>query len=239
MSETLFISDLHLDKDRPHSLRLFERFLQTRVPGADALYILGDLFEYWVGDDDPAEHLKQAFDLLKSLSDRGMPLYFVHGNRDFLVGEAFARRCGCRLLDTETVVDLYGTPTLIMHGDSLCTDDVDYMAFRAMVRDPKWQAAFLARPLPQRHAEAEEARARSRSSTRGKSADITDVNSRAVEDALRRHGVHTLIHGHTHRPAIHDLSVDGHPARRIVLHDWYDTGGVLVCRPDGMSLAPL
>ncbi|MCG5499960.1 UDP-2,3-diacylglucosamine diphosphatase [Ectothiorhodospira lacustris] len=239
MSETLFISDLHLDKERPHSLRLFERFLQTRVPGADALYILGDLFEYWVGDDDPAPHLDRAFDLLSALSEQGMSLFFVHGNRDFLVGETFARRCGCQLLETETVVELYGTAALIMHGDSLCTDDVDYMAFRTLVRDPQWQAAFLARPLDRRHAEAEAARARSRSSTRNKSAEITDVNARAVTDALRRHGVQTLIHGHTHRPAIHDLTVAGRPARRIVLPDWYDTGGLLVCRPDGMSLENL
>ncbi|SEQ34978.1 UDP-2,3-diacylglucosamine hydrolase [Ectothiorhodospira magna] len=237
MSETLFISDLHLDKDRPHGLRHFEHFLHTRVPGADALYILGDLFEYWVGDDDPADHLQPAFDQLKCLSDGGMPLYFVHGNRDFLVGDTLARRCGCQLLDTETVVDLYGTPTLIMHGDSLCTDDVDHMAFRALVRDPDWQAAFLALPLARRHAEAEAARQQSRTSTRNKPDHITDVSPLAVEDALRRHGVHTLIHGHTHRPAIHDLDLDGHPARRIVLPDWYDTGGVLVCRPDGMALA--
>jgi UDP-2,3-diacylglucosamine hydrolase len=234
--QTLFISDLHLDRDRPRTLEQFARFLDERVPGSDALYILGDLFEYWIGDDDPAPHLDEIVGILHRLGREGLPVYFAHGNRDFLVGEAFAERCGCTLLETETVIDLYGTPVLLMHGDSLCTDDEEYMQFRRMVRTRQWQSAFLARPLAERHAEAEAMRAQSQASTRSKSDRITDVNPAAVEDALRRNGVHTLIHGHTHRPAVHDLHLDGQPARRIVLPDWYGDGGVLACTPQGMSL---
>ncbi|MCG5524013.1 UDP-2,3-diacylglucosamine diphosphatase [Ectothiorhodospira haloalkaliphila] len=236
MPQTLFISDLHLDRDRPRTLEQFARFLTERAPGSDALYILGDLFEYWIGDDDPAPHLDKILDILHRLSREGLPVYFAHGNRDFLVGEAFAERCGCTLLETETVVDLYGTPVLLMHGDSLCTDDEEYMQFRRMVRTCQWQSAFLARPLAERHAEAEAMRAQSQASTRSKSDRITDVNPGAVEDALRRNGVHTLIHGHTHRPAVHDFELDGHPARRIVLPDWYGDGGVLTCTPQWMAL---
>ncbi|MBK1691138.1 UDP-2,3-diacylglucosamine diphosphatase [Ectothiorhodospira mobilis] len=236
MRSTLFVSDLHLDPDRPAILAAFERLLRGPAREADALYILGDLFEYWIGDDDPAPHLEPVFHALADLARAGVPVCFTHGNRDFLVGEGFARRCGCRLLDTETVIDLYGTPVLLMHGDSLCTDDHEYMAFRDMVRDPQWQAAFLARPLAERHAEAEAMRARSRHSTRRKPADITDVHPGAVEAALRRNGVRILIHGHTHRPALHDLTLDGAPARRIVLPDWYETGGLLRATPEGMAL---
>ncbi|MCG5516708.1 UDP-2,3-diacylglucosamine diphosphatase [Ectothiorhodospira sp. 9100] len=236
MPQTLFISDLHLDRDRPRTLEQFARFLAERAPGSDALYILGDLFEYWIGDDDPAPHLDEIVGILHRLSREGLAVYFAHGNRDFLVGEAFAERCGCALLETETVIDLYGTPVLLMHGDSLCTDDEEYMQFRRMVRTRQWQSAFLARPLAERHAEAEAMRAQSQASTRSKSDRITDVNPAAVEDALRRNGVHTLIHGHTHRPAVHDLHLDGQPARRIVLPDWYGDGGVLACTPQGMAL---
>ncbi|SFM42664.1 UDP-2,3-diacylglucosamine hydrolase [Ectothiorhodospira mobilis] len=236
MRSTLFVSDLHLDPDRPAILAAFERLLRGPARQADALYILGDLFEYWIGDDDPAPHLEPVFDALADLAQAGVPVYFTHGNRDFLVGEGFARRSRCRLLDTETVIDLYGTPVLLMHGDSLCTDDHEYMAFRDMVRDAQWQAAFLARPLAERHAEAEAMRARSRRSTRRKPADITDVHPGAVEAALRRNGVRILIHGHTHRPALHDLTLDGAPARRIVLPDWYETGGLLRATPEGMAL---
>ncbi|WP_018234025.1 UDP-2,3-diacylglucosamine diphosphatase [Thioalkalivibrio thiocyanodenitrificans] len=236
MQQTLFISDLHLDPERPHILALFERFLREDAAGADALYILGDLFEYWIGDDDDAPHLEGIAAGLRALSSRGVPLYFAHGNRDFLLGEAFARSTGMRLLAEETVVDLYGRRALLMHGDSLCTDDHEYMAFRDMVRDSDWQSDFLARPLDRRRVEAEAARERSRENGRTKAPEITDVSLPAVEDAMRRHGVTLLIHGHTHRPKIHEFTMDGQPAQRVVLADWYETGGMLRVTPEGMRL---
>lgn len=236
MQRTLFISDLHLDRDRPQILALFEHFLREDAPGAEALYILGDLFEYWIGDDDNAPHLAGIAAALRDLAGKGVPIHFAHGNRDFLLGEDFARRTGMSLLPEETVIDLYGRRALLMHGDSLCTDDQEYMAFRRMVRDAAWQTAFLARPLESRRAEAEAMRERSRENARTKPPEITDVSPPAVDDALRRHGVDLLIHGHTHRPAIHDISVDGRPAQRVVLADWYETGGVLRVTPEGMQL---
>ncbi|ACL72021.1 UDP-2,3-diacylglucosamine diphosphatase [Thioalkalivibrio sulfidiphilus] len=236
MPQTLFISDLHLDRERPQILALFERFLHEQAREADALYILGDLFEYWIGDDDDAPHLGGVAAALRSLTEAGVPVYFAHGNRDFLLGEDFAARTGMRLLAEETVVDLYGRPALLMHGDNLCLDDHEYMAFRDMVRDGTWQQAFLARPLASRRAEAEAMRAKSRENGRMKSPEITDVSPRAVEDALRRHGVDLLIHGHTHRPAIHVLTVDSRQCQRVVLADWYETGGMLRVTPEGMKL---
>jgi UDP-2,3-diacylglucosamine hydrolase len=236
VQRTLFISDLHLDRDRPQILALFEHFLREDAPGADALYILGDLFEYWIGDDDTAPHLAGIAAALRTLAGKGVPIHFAHGNRDFLLGEDFALRTGMSLLPEETVVDLYGRRALLMHGDSLCTDDHEYMAFRRMVRDTAWQAAFLARPLESRRAEAEAMRERSRENGRAKPPEITDVSPPAVTEALRRHGVDLLIHGHTHRPAIHEISVDGRPAQRVVLADWYETGGVLRVTPEGMRL---
>ena len=236
MPQTLFISDLHLDRDRPQILALFQRFLREDARSADALYILGDLFEYWIGDDDDAPHLGGIADALCALADSGVPIHFAHGNRDFLLDGAFARRTGMSLLPEETLVDLYGRPALLMHGDSLCVDDHEYMAFRDMVLAPAWQDSFLARPLDSRRAEAEAMRERSRLNGLTKSPEITDVSPRAVEDALRRHGVDLLIHGHTHRPAMHELTVDGRPARRVVLADWYETGGMLRVTPEGMQL---
>jgi UDP-2,3-diacylglucosamine hydrolase len=236
VAKTLFISDLHLDRERPRILEIFHDFVRDEAPGADALYILGDLFEYWIGDDDDAPHLEGVAQALRSLSRAGVPLYFAHGNRDFLLGTAFADRTGMRLLGEETVIDLYGRPALLMHGDSLCTDDQDYMTFRGMVRATRWQSEFLARPLASRRAEAEAMRERSRENGRTKAPEITDVSQRAVEDAMHRHGVDLLIHGHTHRPKIHDLTVDGRPVQRIVLADWYETGGMLRVTPEGMEL---
>lgn len=239
MPQTLFISDLHLDRERPHGLLLFERFLRDDAPGADALYILGDLFEYWIGDDDDAPHLESIAVTLRRLADAGTPTYFAHGNRDFLLGEHFAQRTGMTLLPEETVVDLYGRPALLMHGDSLCRDDHEYMEFRDMVRAPGWQAGFLAQPLSRRRAAAEAMRAQSRENGRTKPPEITDVSPAAVVDALRRHGVDLLIHGHTHRPRIHELIVDGRLAHRIVLADWYDTGGMLRVTPTAMALVEI
>ena len=225
---TLFISDLHLCRERPEINALFFRFLRERVPGSDALYILGDLFEYWAGDDDLAEPLHaQIAAALRQVSDSGVPLYFMHGNRDFLVGHEFARVTGAKLLDDPTVVDLYGTPTLLTHGDTLCTDDVKYQAFRLQIRDPAWQKDFLAKPLAVRKAMIENVREQSAREVKEKPPEIMDVNGTAVAEAFRRHGCSRMIHGHTHRPAHHVHDVDGRSCERWVLTDWYGAGGAL------------
>lgn len=225
---TLFIADLHLDAARPHITELFERYLAgDEARQADALYILGDLVEAWIGDDDDAELPRRIADATRALSDSGVPVYFMVGNRDFLLGEDFARRAGLRLLDDGTVHDLYGRPTLLMHGDVLCTDDVAYQTVRKQVRTPEWKANILAMPLEARRAFAAKAREDSRAHTGSTMETIMDVNADAVAATMRDAGVDRLIHGHTHRPAIHRFALDGQPAERIVLGDWYEHGSVL------------
>ena len=236
---TFFISDLHLDDARPHIVEDFERFCVGEARAADALYILGDLFEAYIGDDDDAALNARIADALHGAADAGVLVHFIVGNRDFLLGEDYAHRCGMHLLDDGVVIDLYGTPTLILHGDVLCTDDAAYLAFRKRVRDPAWQAAFLARPLAERRAFAAQARDASRAHTSQTDMAIMDVNHSAVERALRQAGVARMIHGHTHRPAIHDFMLDGEPAQRIVLGDWYEQGSVLRVDRDTASLAGL
>ncbi|MES2404541.1 MAG: UDP-2,3-diacylglucosamine diphosphatase [Pseudomonadota bacterium] len=236
---TLFISDLHLDDARPHIIADFERFCANEAGRADALYVLGDLFEAYIGDDDDAPLNARTARALHGVADAGVPVHFIAGNRDFLVREAYARRCGMDLLDDGTVIDLYGTPTLILHGDVLCTDDAAYLAFRKQVRDPAWQAAFLARPLAERRAFAAQARDASRAHTSQTDMAIMDVNQGSVENALREAGVTRMIHGHTHRPAVHDFALDGTPAQRIVLGDWYEQGSVLRVTRDGTELRGL
>jgi UDP-2,3-diacylglucosamine hydrolase len=231
----LFISDLHLDPSRPGIIRLFLEFLATDARSAAALYILGDLFEAWIGDDAvPADH--PVLSGLRALSAGGVPVLVIRGNRDFLLGADFARHTGARLLDDPTCIELSGERVLLMHGDSLCIDDVEYQAFRRLVHDPSWQAGFLAKSIPERMALAGQARQESsaRNAALADSAQgnaIMDVNAEAVIATLRAHGVRRLIHGHTHRPAIHTLGVDGEPATRIVLGDWYDQGSVLIHHP--------
>ena len=236
---TLFISDLHLDDARPHIVQDFERFCATEARSADALYVLGDLFEAYVGDDDDAALSGRTADALRGVADAGVPVRFIAGNRDFLLGEDYARRCGMDILDDGAVIDLCGTPTLILHGDVLCTDDTAYLAFRKQVRDPKWQAAFLARPLAERRAFAAKARDASRVHISTTDMAIMDVNQHAVENTLRDAGVTRMIHGHTHRPAIHDFMLDGKPAQRIVLGDWYEQGSVLRVDRDTAELTGL
>ena len=239
MALTLFISDLHLDRERPEILSLFCDFLREEAARADAVYILGDLFEYWIGDDDPAEALQPAIGGLRDLTASGVPVFFMHGNRDFLVGKQFADTTGITLLPDPTVIDLHGTKTLLMHGDSLCTDDVAYQALREQLRHPQWQAQFLSQPLAQRHAYAQALRERSRAATAEKAEDIMDVNPAEVRRAMQSAGVSRLIHGHTHRPNIHALALDHAPAERMVLGDWYDQGSVLRCTADGCTLDTL
>jgi UDP-2,3-diacylglucosamine hydrolase len=236
---TLFISDLHLDDARPRIVEDFERFCAGEARDADALYILGDLFEAYIGDDDDAALNARVATALHGVADAGVPVRFIVGNRDFLLGAAYASRCGMEIIDDGVVADLYGTPTLILHGDVLCTDDAAYLAFRRQVRDPAWQAAFLARPLGERRAFAAQARDASRAHTATTDMAIMDVNPDAVEHALREAGVARMIHGHTHRPAIHDFRLDGKPARRIVLGDWYEQGSVLQVGRDAVELRGL
>ena len=229
----LFISDLHLQAARPDITERVFRFLQTEAAEAEALYILGDLFEAWIGDDDPDEHNREVQAAMRRLTDAGVAGYFMRGNRDFLIGDAFAERTGFTLLGDPVVHDLYGTPVLLSHGDAYCTDDLEYQAFRRQSRDPAWQQQVLSMSVEQRRALAGQAREESRTAMVDKAEDIMDVNAGAVAAALREAGVTTLVHGHTHRPAVHELDLDGTPATRIVLGDWYEQGTVLHWTPEG------
>lgn len=237
---TLFVSDLHLCSERPAINEVFSRFLADTARTADALYILGDLFEYWLGDDDAEDPLGTGVaNALSGLSSTGVRVLFMHGNRDFLVGRAFANRCGADLIRDPTLIDLYGTRTLLLHGDTLCTDDIDYQNFRARVRDPAYQATFLAQPLATRRARAREMRQQSEVSKRAKPSEIMDASIAAVEQMLREHGYPRMIHGHTHRPARHTHVVDGHACERWVLNDWYERGGYMRCDPTGCTAVTL
>jgi len=245
-STTLFISDLHLDPERPQITRLFREFLQNEAREAQALYILGDLFEAWIGDDDDAPLAREIADALFAVRDAGVPVYFMHGNRDFLLGHDYAARAGMRLLPDPSVVMLYGEPVLLMHGDLLCTDDVAYQEFRAQSRSPAWREAMLAQPLAIRRALAGQARTASRAhqqalktGERAQFETITDVASHTVESTLIRYGIKTLIHGHTHRPAVHSVQASGAQYTRIVLGDWYEQGSVLRVDADGYRLDTL
>ncbi len=232
----LFISDLHLDSRRPEPLARFHALLAGPARRAEALYILGDLFETWIGDDDDRPPHPEVLSTLADLAAAGKPVYVMHGNRDFLMSERFERETGCRLLPEATVVDLYGETTLLLHGDTLCTDDLEYQAFRRQVRDPIWQAGFLALPLAERAALAQKAREGSRAAMQDKAEEIMDVTQAAVVAAIQAHGVRQLIHGHTHRPAIHRLALPGGDARRIVLGDWYESDSVLFLDERGPTL---
>lgn len=230
MPHTLFISDLHLSEDQPHITQLLLNFIRNAASQADALYILGDLFEYWAGDDDlDTPFHRQITGALHALSTQGTPVFILHGNRDFLMDRQLAQACNATLLPDPTLLDLYGTPTLLSHGDALCTDDIEYQAFRRQVRDPEWRAAFLAQPLVKRKAQIDEMRSISKSEKQNKSMDIMDVNPEAVAQLLRDHHYPRLIHGHTHRPALHHHTVDNKHCERWVLGDWHTTGNALRC----------
>jgi len=236
MSHSLFISDLHLAEERPQISEVFFEFVANIASHAEALYILGDLFEYWIGDDDLEEPLNAAVaQALAGLGARGVAVYFMHGNRDFLIGRAFAERARAGLICDPTTLDLYGTPTVLMHGDTLCTDDVDYQKFRAMARNPKFQADFLAQPIEARRKRVGQLREINAQAKQAKSAEIMDVSQATVEDTLRKFNYPRLIHGHTHRPARHVHTVDGRQCERWVLNDWYERGGYLRCDADGCA----
>jgi len=233
---THFISDLHLEDDRPEIGRQFVTFLEGEARTAEALYILGDLFEYWVGDDDPNPHYARMKQAMRDFADTGVPLFFMHGNRDFLVGEQFAAETGSILLRDPEPVELYGTRVLLSHGDALCTDDTHYQQMRQMTRDPEWQAMMLAKPLGERVAIAEQARQQSQDYNAAIDEEIMDVNGEAVVDTIREHDVEVLLHGHTHRPAVHEIDLEDRTAQRIVLGDWYEHGSVVRWDDDGPRL---
>lgn len=223
----LFVSDVHLDTQAPQATAQFLTFLREKAARAQALYILGDLFEAWVGDDDRDPQKQEVTAALSGLRAAGVPCFVLHGNRDFLLGRAFCERSGCLLLDDPVVAQFDGEPVLLTHGDALCTDDHSYQELRSTVRDRGWQRRFLALPRARRELLADEARAGSRRHTARTVPVIMDVNQDAVAAAFRAAGVRRMIHGHTHRPAVHDLEVDGVQVQRIVLGAWYEQGSYL------------
>ena len=236
-SHSLFISDLHLCASRPAITKAFIQFLKKTAINAEKLFILGDLFEYWAGDDDLL-HTDHAdiIQAIKALGDAGTEVFFIHGNRDFLIGEQFSKAASIHLLPDPSEINLYGKRILISHGDELCTDDTRYQAFRAQVRSPAWQAEFLSNPLTARKAQIEALRLQSEQEKSHKSLAIMDVNSDAVSALLRQHEYPKLfIHGHTHRPNTHIIEIDGHQCQRIVLGDWYEQGSCLRLHKNSFS----
>ncbi len=234
--KTLFISDLHLEADRPEIGKQFLAFLEGEARDADTLYILGDLFEFWVGDDDPNEHYAAMKSAMRALVDSGVPVFFMHGNRDFMIGVDFAHETGVQILPDPHPVELYGTSVLLSHGDAMCTDDVEYQQIRAMTRNPEWQAMMLTKSLAERLAFAAHARTESQSKNESSNGEIVDVNQDEVVKMIAEHGVEVLLHGHTHRPAVHDVDLGDRKAKRIVLGDWYEQGSVLRWDENGYSL---
>jgi len=232
----LFISDLHLQPERPDITRAFLHCLESRAREADELYILGDFFEVWLGDDEQSPLATEVINSLAKLSAHGTRVYLMHGNRDFLLGKRFCRAAGCTLLPDPHIAQLNGERVLLMHGDSLCTDDLGYMRMRRMLRNPL--SLFILRNLSlnQRRKIGRKLRNESREQTRQKPSDITDVNLGEVAETMRKHGVRRLIHGHTHRPAVHQLVISGEPAQRIVLGDWDRAGWFLLVDENGYQL---
>ena len=239
MPFTYFIADLHLSADRNDINQCFFTFLREQAPHADALYVLGDLFEVWIGDDDKNDFTSSIAKAFNTLNQSGIPVYFIHGNRDFLIRERFAEQAGITLLPEQQVIDLYGEPTLIMHGDELCTKDIEYQAFRRKARSWWWPRLMLSLPLSLRRKLASKGRATSKQKQAKLSQEIMDVTSDEVIAFMRKFDVKRLIHGHTHRPAIHELEVDAIPAQRIVLGDWYEQGSLLKVSRESIELVSL
>lgn len=235
----LFISDLHLSGERPDIVKLFLEFMATRAVESETLYILGDLFEVWLGDDFIPPEAQPILNALREYSNTGRKLAVLHGNRDFLLGNHFAELTGCELLPDPSIIDLYGTKTLIGHGDLLCTDDVDYMRFRQQVRNKDWQSAFLAKSVEERIAIAKQARQESKKQTSSIAEEIMDANQNTVEQVMLEHSVNQMIHGHTHRPDTHTFDSDNQQKTRIVLGDWYEQGSLLECTEQGCELQTL
>ncbi len=236
---TLFASDLHLDSESPWAIDAFIAFLEGHARHAEALYLLGDIFEVWVGDDDDNAANERTCEALARLTASGVATYAIHGNRDFLLGESFARRTGVKLLPDPVLVELYGVPTLLSHGDVFCTEDPSYQQLRSIVRRPRFQRRFLSLPLDTRRTLASAARAGSKAHTERTIPTIMDVNPDAVLRAFRATGARRLIHGHTHRPAVHPCVVDGVSAERVVLAPWYEAASCVSVDADGVREIPL
>ena len=232
MQKTYFIADLHLSENRPHLLALFRQFMQEQAPEAEKLYILGDLFDFWIGDDEQSDLISEVQQLIRYLTEQGVPCYFQHGNRDFLIGKKFAKACGLTLLPTYHVIDLYGTPTLLCHGDTLCVDDVKYQQYRKKVHQKWRQWLFLHLPLKVRLKIAEKIRAKSRQDKQLKSTEIMDVNAAFVQQMFAQFHVTQMIHGHTHRQKHHEIPPHFH---RIVLGDWGETSSLLEVTPHSIE----
>ncbi len=235
MSFTYFISDLHLSEDYPDITKCLMEFLTSEAPEADALYILGDLFDVWIGDDNVTpfnERIAAAFSQLSKTT----PIYFIHGNRDFAIRERWTNKAGITLLPEQTIIDLYGEKTLLTHGDELCTLDVEYQKFRRKSRGWWWPKLMLALPLWLRRKIAEDGRKKSQRKQQKLTSDIMDVTPQEVIAVMEKHSVQRLIHGHTHRPNIHTLEVNNRPATRIVLGDWYEQGSILKVSPNAVEL---
>jgi UDP-2,3-diacylglucosamine hydrolase len=233
---TLFISDLHLEKERPDITQAFFHFIDNTANHAESLYILGDFFEAWIGDDFEDEFTNKIKSKLKSLSDKGVSINLMHGNRDFLIGHDFCASIGCTLLKDPTVINLYNNKILLCHGDHLCTQDKDYMKFRNMVRNTEWQRDFLNRPITERLTIARQLRDASQHQTPHKDNAILDVTPTEIAPFMEKFGVNTLIHGHTHRPSIHKLFIANTPAQRIVLGDWYQQQSYLIVKDGAYDL---
>ncbi|MAF83025.1 MAG: UDP-2,3-diacylglucosamine diphosphatase [Chromatiales bacterium] len=236
---TLFISDLHLHPSRPAVTDCFIRFLEESASTASTLYILGDLFEVWIGDDNPDPHHRRVISALRRFTDAGPECFFARGNRDVIIGRRFRTETGVQLLEESTVIELYDTRALISHGDELCTDDHAYQRFRLRARNPTWRALFLAMPLQARNYLAQHLRNRSKADTALKPEDIIDASPEAITDAFVEHRVSMMIHGHTHRPGIQNLEVFRKPRTRIILGDWYEQGSVLRWDESGYRLVTL
>lgn len=232
MQKTYFIADLHLSENRPHLLALFRQFMQEQALEAEKLYILGDLFDFWIGDDEQSDLISEVQQLIRHLTEQGVPCYFQHGNRDFLIGKKFANACGLTLLPTYQVIDLYGTPTLLCHGDTLCVDDVKYQQYRKKVHQKWRQWLFLHLPLKVRLKIAEKIRAKSRQDKQLKSTEIMDVNADFVQQMFAQFHVTQMIHGHTHRQKHHEIPPHFH---RIVLGDWGETSSLLEVTPHSIE----
>ncbi|NMP17334.1 UDP-2,3-diacylglucosamine diphosphatase [Thalassotalea sp. Y01] len=233
---TYFIADLHLTQKRSDITECFLSFIEEQAPIADRLYILGDFFEYWIGDDDDNPYVLNIAAKLKQLSEKGTEIFFIVGNRDFLIGERFAANCGMTLLPDSKVIDLYGQRALIMHGDTLCTNDIEYQKFRKKSRSWWWQFIIKSLPLKTRRKMAQNYRQKADSGEKMQAKEIMDVSQSEVEAQMREHDIDLLIHGHTHRPNVHRFELDGKPATRIVLGDWYEQGAWLKYSEQGFEL---
>ena len=236
---TLFLSDIHVSDQHPEISQHLKEFLLKEESKTNAIYVLGDLFEYWLGDDDPNPSFAEIKNLLKKLSNKNISIFFMHGNRDFLIGESFAEETGCQILHDPYVIDLFDKKILISHGDIFCTDDKEYQLFRNQTRDPAWKESILSKSLSFREEFAKKARLESSKHTNSKKNEIMDVNKDEILKMYEKYNVEIIIHGHTHRPAIHDIYFNGKDCQRIVLGDWYEQGSILRCDETGFDLIQL